>query len=81
MKVTSLTVLGAIAACAWAGTFEPGDFNATKALIGNGVDVSKIPGLTALVDRSSSSACSIAVCRRSSSSYQLATGKLTLFTV
>ncbi|PVH92431.1 FAD binding domain-containing protein [Periconia macrospinosa] len=41
-------------------TFEPSNFNVTKALLENGVNVSSIPGLEGLVQRSSPSACSIA---------------------
>jgi hypothetical protein len=43
------------------GTFEPADFNVTEALIANGVNVSAIPQLSGLVERTSPSGCSIAV--------------------
>jgi hypothetical protein len=46
---------------AQAGTFEPVDFNVTEALIANGVNVSAIPQLPDLVERTSPSGCSIAV--------------------
>ncbi|KAI8933444.1 hypothetical protein NX059_010058 [Plenodomus lindquistii] len=42
------------------GVFESADFNVTEALIGNGVNVSAIPQLAGLVDRTSLSGCSIA---------------------
>jgi hypothetical protein len=41
--------------------FEPTDFNVTKALISNGVDVSAIPELATLSERSALKGCSIAV--------------------
>lgn len=46
---------------AWASLFEPADFNATKALLDYGVNVTAIPGLAQLAELSSSTACSIAV--------------------
>ncbi|KAI4650521.1 hypothetical protein J4E93_002877 [Alternaria ventricosa] len=54
--------LGAIVAAVSAqnGIFEPADFNITEALISNGVNVSAIPELSGLVERSASSGCSIA---------------------
>ncbi|CAN9213634.1 unnamed protein product [Alternaria sp. RS040] len=42
------------------GVFEPADFNVTKALIANGINVSAIPQLSGLVERTSLSSCSIA---------------------
>jgi hypothetical protein len=42
-------------------TFEPADFNITEALLDNGVNVSAIPELAPLVERSLLSGCSIAV--------------------
>ena len=45
------------------GGIEPTDFNVTSALLDLGVDVSELPA-AALVERSSDSACSIAVSRR-----------------
>lgn len=41
--------------------FKPADFNVTKALIDNGFNVSAMPGLSNLVERSSLEGCSIAV--------------------
>jgi hypothetical protein len=61
MKNTlSLSALVA-AVSAQTGAFEPADFNVTAALIANGVNVSAIPQLSGLVERSSLSACSVAV--------------------
>ncbi|EUC28667.1 hypothetical protein COCCADRAFT_40846 [Bipolaris zeicola 26-R-13] len=40
--------------------FKPADFNVTKALIDNGFNVSAMPGLSNLVERSSLEGCSIA---------------------
>lgn len=45
-------------------SFEPADFNITDALLDNGVNVSAIPELAPLAERSLSSGCSIAVCKR-----------------
>jgi hypothetical protein len=42
-------------------TFEPADFNITEALLKNGVDVSAIPQLAPLAERSLSSGCLAAV--------------------
>jgi hypothetical protein len=61
MKLTGFVSLGAVTAGAWASSFEPTDFNVTEALIDNGIDVSSIPELAGLVERSSTGACSIAV--------------------
>jgi len=41
--------------------FESPDFNVTEALLKNGVDVSDIPALSGLVERSSVQSCAIAV--------------------
>ncbi|KAF1835553.1 FAD-binding domain-containing protein [Decorospora gaudefroyi] len=49
-------VAGAIAQA----TFEPADFNITEALLDNGVNISAIPELAPLAERSSLSGCSIA---------------------
>jgi hypothetical protein len=49
------------AVSAQTGVFEPADFNVTEALIANGVNVSAIPQLSALVERSFLGGCSIAV--------------------
>ncbi|KAJ4375784.1 hypothetical protein N0V83_001061 [Neocucurbitaria cava] len=60
MKVTTIVSVSALATAALGSTFEPADFNVTKALIANGIDVAAIPELAGLVERSSLSACSIA---------------------
>lgn len=44
-----------------ASTIEPIDFDVTKALLDQGVDVTAIPGLAELARSSSRTACSIAV--------------------
>jgi hypothetical protein len=41
--------------------FEAPDFNVTEALLANGVNVSALPELAPLVERSTFSGCSIAV--------------------
>jgi hypothetical protein len=63
MKATSFLPLGALVAAvsAQADIFEPADFNVTEALIANGVNVSAIPELAGLVERTLLSGCSIAV--------------------
>ena len=66
MKVTQVISIGALTAGALAqsnaNTFEKADFNITEALIGNGVDVSAIPELSGLVERTLDlSPCAIAV--------------------
>jgi hypothetical protein len=43
------------------GVFEPADFNVTEALIANGVNVTALPQLSSLVERTSLFSCSIAV--------------------
>lgn len=60
MRITRITALGAFATAGNCSTFEPVDFNVTEALIDTGVNVSAIPGLSGLVERSSG-ACSVAV--------------------
>ncbi|CAO2647390.1 Nn.00g083120.m01.CDS01 [Neocucurbitaria sp. VM-36] len=62
MKAASFFTLGAIAAGVFAqeGIFETVDFNITEALIENGVNVSAIPELASLAERSLLSGCSIA---------------------
>lgn len=56
------TVAGALAQSE-ASVFEVADFNITEALIDNGVDVSAIPELSGLVERTLDlSPCAIAVC-------------------
>jgi hypothetical protein len=66
MKVTPAVSIGALTAGALAqsgaNTFEKADFNITEALIGNGVNVSAIPELSGLVERTLDlSPCAIAV--------------------
>jgi len=41
--------------------FEPADFSVTEALLDQGVNLSALPELAGLVDRSSNLACNIAV--------------------
>lgn len=48
---------------AQAGQFEVPDFNITEALIANGINVSAIPELAPLIERSLFSGCSITVSR------------------
>jgi hypothetical protein len=61
----TFTVLPAIAFVAGiraqTGEFEAPDFNVTEALIANGINVTALPELAPLVERSSLSGCSIAV--------------------
>ena len=67
MRTASIASIGAlvIGTVAQTSTFEPADFNITKALIDNGVDVSAIPELSGLVGRTLDfSPCSIAVSYR-----------------
>lgn len=63
MKASFFAILGALSGNAVAqDAFEPTDFNITKALFANGVSVSALPDLAALVDkRSLSSPCTAAV--------------------
>ncbi|KAJ4371001.1 hypothetical protein N0V86_008695 [Didymella sp. IMI 355093] len=65
MKAGTTTLVGAFAAGAFAqttvGAFEPANFNITEALVSNGVDISAIPELSGLVERTLDlSPCSIA---------------------
>ncbi|OAL43971.1 FAD binding domain-containing protein [Pyrenochaeta sp. DS3sAY3a] len=60
MRFSISASLGALTATALANSFEPSDFNVTEALVDNGVNISAIPGLAGLVERSSLSGCSIA---------------------
>ena len=48
-------------ASAQTGEFEAPDFNITEALLANGVNVSALPELAPLVERTLSSGCAIAV--------------------
>lgn len=43
------------------GEFEVPDFNVTEALLANGINVSALPELAPLVERTLASGCSIAV--------------------
>jgi hypothetical protein len=58
MKTLALV---ALAAGALSQVFEPTDFNITEALLDNGVNVSAIPDLAPLAERSILSGCSAAV--------------------
>ncbi|KAH6629275.1 hypothetical protein C7974DRAFT_184022 [Boeremia exigua] len=59
MKTTvPLTIL--VAGATAQSTFEPADFNITKALLDNGINVSELPDLAPLVDRSFTGGCSAA---------------------
>lgn len=60
-SIVSLVALVAVATSQ--GTFEPADFNIAEALRDNGVDVSALPDLAPLVDRSLVSSCAAAVRR------------------
>ena len=62
-QMNTFHLLGALVAAvsSQTGVFEPADFNVTEALIANGVNVSAIPQLSALVERTFLSGCSIAV--------------------
>jgi hypothetical protein len=63
MRVPSFATLAILASGTWAQTtFEPADFNVTEALLEKGVNVSALPQLEGLVERSLLSGCSIAVC-------------------
>ncbi len=46
-------------------TFESADFNATEALVDLGINVTALPDLAQLSERSSTAGCSIAVSRTS----------------
>lgn len=62
MKAFNLTAVASLAAiCVAQDSFESADFNVTEALLEHGVNVSALPELANLVERSSDSACSIAV--------------------
>jgi hypothetical protein len=61
MKPFILALLSVAAAGALPDAFEPADFNVTEALFANGIDISTIPGLGDLTQRSSNSGCAIAV--------------------
>lgn len=57
----SLLALGAGVIAQTDDVFEPPEFNITEALIDNGVNVSAIPELSGLVERTLLSGCPIAV--------------------
>ena len=62
MRISPAIALGFTPAGIWAqDVFEPPNFNVTQALLDNGVNVSAIPELAGLAERSLSSGCSIAV--------------------
>ena len=65
MKVLLPLSTSVAAVLAQTGIFEPGGFNVTEALISNGVNVSAIPELAALSQRTLLSGCSIAVSSQS----------------
>jgi hypothetical protein len=54
-------LLAALASFVASQTFEASDFNVTEALLAQGVNVSALPELVDLVERSSNLACNIAV--------------------
>ena len=56
-----LSVLGSVVGTAVAQTFEPVDFNVTEGLLDLGVDVTQLPELSDLVERSANSHCAAAV--------------------
>jgi hypothetical protein len=62
MRVSSLVSLGFMPSGILAqDVFEPADFNVTEALLNNGVNVSAIPDLSGLAERSLLGGCSVAV--------------------
>lgn len=64
MRVSTAALLGLMPAGILSqDVFEPADFNVTEALLDNGVNVSAIPDLAGLAERSLLSGCSIAVRR------------------
>ncbi|KZM26852.1 flavin adenine dinucleotide binding [Ascochyta rabiei] len=59
MKAFILTAFAVLVSCCAAQNFfEAADFNVTEALLQQGVDISALPGLAALVERSTDQACS-----------------------
>jgi hypothetical protein len=58
MRSFLLATLATLVACQ---TFEAPDFNVTEALLDQGVNISALPELAGLVERSSDLACNIAV--------------------
>jgi hypothetical protein len=64
MRVSTLVTLGFLPVrILGQDSFEPADFNVTDALLDNGVNVSAIPALSGLAERSTG--CAIAVSCRS----------------
>jgi hypothetical protein len=64
MRVSTLVTLGFLPVrILGQDSFEPADFNVTDALLDNGVNVSAIPALSGLAERSTE--CTIAVSCRS----------------
>jgi hypothetical protein len=62
MKLFSISAIAALTASSVAqDLFETPDFNVTEALVEQGVNVSTLPELAGLSQRSSDLACSIAV--------------------
>ena len=62
MKLFSVAAIAALTASSVAqDSFETPDFNVTEALVEQGVNISTLPELAGLVERSSNLACSIAV--------------------
>lgn len=57
----SAAIAALVTICIAQEPFESPDFNVTAALLEQGVNVSALPDLASLVERSSDSACSIAV--------------------
>ena len=62
--------IATLASCVASQIFEPADFNVTKALIAQGVNVSALPQLASLVERSSDRGCDIAVSTSNNSGVQ-----------
>ena len=54
-------LLATLATLVASRTFEAPDFNVTEALLDQGVNISALPELAGLVERSSDLACNIAV--------------------
>ena len=63
MRFSSPLALAAFAGVALSQDFEPADFNITEALFDQGVNVSALPELADLSQRSSTAGCAIAVCQ------------------
>lgn len=61
LNKVSLGILTVVDAAIDSELSHPPDFNITKALLNNGVNIYEIPGLVDLAGQSSLEACSIAV--------------------